>query len=208
MRYFSFILLLLISIETTGQQFPSQIWHDGKVVLLEGDTIRGQIRYSQETDIVELMLKESNTAIALTGRKLLYFEIFDELSKGYREFYALPFALNGNYETPILFEVLIEGRPVSLLSRERIENQVVNSPYSIGGSYSRVILKYSYFFLNEKGKITRFGGSRKDVEWAFKDKAQLIKKYMKQNRIRPEKRTDLMRVVAFYNSLFNSNKTN
>ena len=77
MRYFFCFFISVVFLESNAQRFPSELWHAGKVVLLEGDTIKGQIRYSQETDVVELMLKESNTAIALTGRKLLYFEIFD-----------------------------------------------------------------------------------------------------------------------------------
>ncbi len=202
MRYFLFLIVTYFSLDVTAQRFPSEVWHKGKVVLLEGDTISGQVRYSQETDIVELMLEESNTAIALTGRKLLYFEIFDALSNRYREFYALPFAVNGSYEIPILFEVIHEGRPKSLLSRERIENQVVTSPYTMGGAFSRLVLKYSYYFLNQKGKISLVGKSKKELIHTFRDKNTAMKKFIKSNKIRPERRQDLLKTIIYYNSLF------
>lgn len=201
MRIRSIIFLLFISVVATAQEFPSQVWHSGKIVLIEGDTLKGQIRYSQETDIVEFLDKPSNTAIALTGQKVLYFEIFDQLARQYREFYALPFALNGDYEIPIFFEVIHEGKPMSLLSRERLEYQVVNSPYAVGASFSRLTLQYTYFFLKRNGEIQRFNGTRKELPYYFKNKLQEIKKYVKNNRIKPERRADILGVVLYYNQL-------
>lgn len=201
----AFVILFLAS-ATLGysQEFPSQLWHDGTIVLIEGDTLKGQVRYSQETDIVEFLDEPSNTAIAMTGQKVLYFEIFDRLARQYREFFALPFALNGDYEIPIFFEVIHEGRPMSLLSRERLEYQVVNSPYAIGASFSRLTLQYTYFFLNYKGEIKRFQGSRKELPYYFRDKMQPIKKYVKANKVRPERRADILGVVLYYNELHGS----
>ncbi len=192
-----------VFLQAKSQEFPSQLWHDGKIVLLEGDTLRGQIRYSQETEIVEFMSKGMNTAIAFTGRKLLYFEIFDGTVNQYREFFALPYALSGNYETPVLFEVIHEGQPFSLLSRERVEYRVVNSPYAVGASYSRLELMYTYYFLNGKGRIIRYNGSKKELPYIFKNRAAQIKKYVKSNRIRSDNRADLLKVLMYYNTLFN-----
>ncbi|MEQ8926977.1 MAG: hypothetical protein RLO81_14245 [Fulvivirga sp.] len=198
LSFFFFIIILTAQ----AQDFPSQVWHDGKIVSIEGDTLRGQIRYSQETDIVEYIADGMRTALALTGRKLLYFEIFDKTVSRYREFYALPYALNNDYEAPILFEVIHEGRPFSLLSRERVEYRVVNNPYAIAGTYSRLELVYTYYFLDAKGGIQRFGGSKRDLEWIFKNREDKIKKFIKQKKIRTDRRGDLLKVVLYYNSLF------
>ncbi len=195
-------LLSFYSYATFGQQFPSQIWHDGKIVLLEGDTLVGQIKYSQETDIVEYTHNNIKTGIALSAKKVLYFEIFDRMVNRYREFYALPYAINSDYETPLMFEVIFSGQPITVLSREKIEYRVVNNPYTIAGSYSRMELVYTYYFITKDGRIRRFSGNRKDLLWLLKDRSSDIKKYMKTNRIRPERRADMVRVVAYYNSLF------
>ncbi|HNP18478.1 MAG TPA: hypothetical protein PKL31_08605 [Fulvivirga sp.] len=203
------LLVFIISCTTqvVAQDFPSQVWHDGEIVLLEGDTLKGQVKYSQETDIVEFTRGNANTAIAFSARKVLYFEIFDRSVNRYREFYALPFAVKGDYETPVVFEVILEGRPITILSRERIEYKVVNYPYAVSGTYSRLELMYTYYFLGKDGKIKVFPGSKKDLIWMLKDKSQLIKKFMKANRIRPERRVDLIKTVDYYNSLFKETKT-
>ena len=204
---FLLTICIFFSLYSFGQEFPSEIWHEGKIVLIEGDTLTGKVRYSQETEIVEYIGGGMGTAIALTGRKILYFEIFDNTVGRYREFYALPYAINNDYETPILFEVIYEGKPLTLLSREKIEYQVINNPYTMGGSYTRTVLNYTYYFLTEKNGIKRFNGSKKDLEYLLSDRSQLIKKYIKQERIRPEKRSDIMKVVFYYNSLFESKKS-
>lgn len=198
-------LLSFYSFSNYGQQFPSQIWHDGKIVLIEGDTLVGQIKYSQETDIVEYTRDNIKTGIALSAKKVLYFEIFDRMVNRYREFYALPYAINSDYETPLMFEVIFSGQPVTVLSREKIEYRVVNNPYTIAGSYSRMELVYTYFFINKEGRIRRYSGNRKDLVWLLRDKSSEIKKYMKTNRIKPERRADIIRVVAYYNTLFEKN---
>jgi hypothetical protein len=206
-RVFLFVFIVSAAQQVAGQDFPSQIWHDGEVVLLEGDSLRGQIKYSQETDIIEFSNSRLKTAVALSARKVLYFEIFDRTVNRYRQFYALPYAIKGDYETPLMFEVILEGRPVTILSRERIEYKVVNNPYALSGTYSRLELMYSYYFLSKDGKIKRFQGSKKDLIWMLKDKTQLIKKFIKTNKIRPERRMDLVKTINYYNSLFDKTET-
>lgn len=190
----------------SAQDFPSQVWHDGHIVLIEGDTLTGQIRYNQETDVVEYMMPDMKTAIALTGQKILYAQIFDNITRQYRDFFALPYALNGDYETPILFEVLIEGKPLTLLSRERLEFRVVNSPYA-GASYSRMEIVFTYFFLRENGEIEPFNGNKKQLLWLMRDKSSEVKKFIKSNRLRTERRSDLIKLVYYYNNLFSPTHT-
>lgn len=201
-------LFILISFFIAGsaaaQEFPSELWHDGKIVLLEGDTLTGQVKYSQESDIVEYSRDNLKTGIALSAKKVLYFEIFDRTINRYRSFYALPYAVSGDYETPLMFEVIEAGRPMTLLSREKIEYKVVSNPYAMAGTYSRLELDYTYYFLKEDGKIQRYFGSKKDLIHLLRDKNSEVKKYMKANRIRPDRRRDIVRVVAYYNSLFES----
>lgn len=206
-RSFLITILVFTCLSVFGQSFPSELWHEGKIILIEGDTLTGKVRYSQETEIVEYIGNGMSTAVALTGRKILYFEIFDNTAGRYREFYALPYAINSDYETPILFEVIHEGKPVSLLSRERIEQQIINNPYTMTGSYTRTILTYTYYFLTEKNGIKRFNGSRKDFEYLLSNRSQEIKKYVKQNHIRTDRRGDILKVVLYYNSLFGNNET-
>ena len=121
-RRLLFILLIILpSLFAYSQDFPSEIWHKGKVVLEDGDTLAGNIKYDFDNDLIQL---SQNTLVkTYSARKILYFEIFDETANSFRYFYSLPYKIHGNYEVPILFEVLYEGK-LSLLSREQIVTEI------------------------------------------------------------------------------------
>ena len=194
-------ILLLICTSVNAQKFPSEIWHEGKLVLIEGDTIRGHIKYDLEKDLVQYT-QDRSIIKAYTARKLIYFEIFDGTVDKFRQFYVLPFSARSNYAAPFIFELVHEGRRMSLLSRESIEYQVTNYPYTMSGTYTRLVLTYTYFFLDSEGSIERFNGKRGDLVRIMNKKGAEMKRYIKVNKIRPEKRPDLLRTVIHYNSLF------
>lgn len=55
MRRFCFIVLsILIFSNANSQEFPSEMWHNGKVVLLSEDTITGQLKYDFQNDLVQV----------------------------------------------------------------------------------------------------------------------------------------------------------
>ena len=101
-------LLCLISSTTTQaqryqqqQKFAFEFWHEGKVVIEGGDTLRGQVQYNMQTELVQLQI--NNKLETLTPRKVVFFEIFDQTVNRYRQFYSLPFALTGQYKAPVFF---------------------------------------------------------------------------------------------------------
>lgn len=208
MKRLALSFFFLFVLRATYAQFPSEVWHDGKLVLTQGDTLRGQIKYDLETDIVQFS-KDRKTIQTFTARKLLHFEIFDEISKTYRDFYVLPYSVTGNYQAPIIFELVYEGRKITLLSREAVEYQVTNYPYSVAGSYTRLVLVYTHYFLTDEGKIIEFDDKKKTLyRDIMSDRSSEIKKFIKNNRLRVDRRVDLLKTVAYYNSLFDetSNK--
>src|SRR5882757_6203844 len=103
-RYFIFFFLLFISVYGYAQlygsstKFPFDYWYEGKIVLETGDTLHGQVKYSLD-DLVQV--SKSRTLETYTARKVLFFEIYDASGKRYRQFYSLPFAVAGQYKTPI-----------------------------------------------------------------------------------------------------------
>src|SRR5947209_15493448 len=94
------IILVFLSLSTSSlaQVFPFDLWHDGKLVLESGDTIRGTIKY----DLQDLLqVKHNGRLESFSARKVVFFEIFDQSYKRYRNFYSLPFSPTGVYKTPI-----------------------------------------------------------------------------------------------------------
>lgn len=196
------IILILLGNVSIAQRFPSQVWHEGKLVMLEGDTLEGSIMYNQETDLIQYTINNRETIQTFTPRKILYYEIFDRTRNNYRHFYSLPYSLGGGYKAPILFELIHEGNKLTLLSRESIENKVISNPYASNGFYTRTELMYTYYFLGPEGRIEKFKGKKRDLLWIMKPKADLMKKFLKTNNIKVDRRPDLVRAVAYYNSLF------
>ena len=159
------ILTVLISgllLTIQAQEFPSDFWHNGKLVLTSGDTLNGKLKYDLAKDLVQVEI--DNKIVTLGAQKTHYFEIFDVTTDSYRQFYSLPYFTASGYKTPIFFEVVFEGR-LTLLCREYQTKQTshYNSYYWTGNSYSRMVLAYEYYFLKSNGEFIYFTEKKRDL---------------------------------------------
>ncbi len=202
-KWFLTIWVVISSFIIHAQKFPFEFWHEGRMVLLEGDTLKGTVKYNLENDILQF-LRPDKTIETYTARKALYFEIFDSYTDKYREFYALPFALGGDYKVPVFFEVLEEGR-LTLLARERVEVRNVNpNPYFYYNNFTREVLVYSFYFLDSKGAINEFNGNKNELLRILGRHGDEVNKYMRSNKLKSDNRQDLVKIIHYYNSLFRS----
>lgn len=193
-----FIASMHFSVVAGAQSWPFELWHEGKIALVSGDTLRGFVKYDLQQDLVQFST-DDRKADVYTARKVLFFEIFDESVHRYRRFFALPFGNRTGYKAPLFFELLEEGK-LTLLTREALEYKTYASPYTIG-SASRLVLVYKYYFLDADGNISEFRGNRNDLLDMFGKNAKQIDKYMRANRLKHDDRADLARIVAYYNTL-------
>jgi hypothetical protein len=192
--------ILGVPFRSLCQNWPFELWHDGKIVLETGDTLKGLVKYDLQQDIVQFEMPNKRTE-AFSARKILFFEIFDTSVKQYRRFFAMPFTTGGgNYKVPVFFELLEEGK-ITLLAREALEYRTYSSPYYVG-SYTRLVLVNKFFFLEENGDIVEFLGTRRDLLDKMGKKGPEVEKYIKSNHLRIEDKYDFAKVVAYYNSLF------
>ena len=204
-RKFFHILALLAGVflgvnRSHAQQnlWPSELWYEGKIVLTDGDTLKGLVKYDMQKDLVQYTMNDRSAEV-FTARKVIFFEIFDEANNRYRRFFTLPFETTSGYKTPVFFELLEEGK-MTLLSREFLEYKNFSSPYAI--SYSRLVLSYKFFFLNENGSIEEFSGNKNDLLDRMGRNSGDVEKYMRKNRLKLEDRDDFTRLVDYYNSFF------
>lgn len=210
----TFFLLLLLNLGISGiaQDFPSELWHPGKLVLLSEDTIIGKIKYDLQNDVVQINVR--NVLQTYSARKLLYFEIFDETIESHRHFYSLPYAVQKDYEIPLLFEVLYEGQ-LSLLCREEVVTESVpqynaypynsyyrNAPFN--NNQQRARLSYQYYFLDRKGGVQNYHLKKNELMTFFQKHHQEVKRYIKKNNLKHDRMRDLVRVTAYYNALLDS----
>ena len=192
------ILLALANLKVSAQQWPFELWHEGKIVLESGDTLRGLVKYDFQQDLVQYTPDDKKTE-AFSARKVLFFEIFDNTVKKYRQIFALPFTNSTGYRAPVFFELLEEGK-MTLLSREVLEYRNYTSPYYVG-SFTRQVLVNKYFFLDQKGNITEFTGNKSDLLNLMGKKSDDVEKYIKANRLKYDDKYDFARIVAYYNSI-------
>src|SRR5690606_8124544 len=198
---FQILSLILFSLFVTlaeAQRWPSDYWHDGKIVLVQGDTLKGPVQYDLQQNVV-LLGRGGSILDTYSARKVLFFEIFDVTANRYRQFYALPFAAAGSYETLIFFEFLEDGK-LTLLSREYVEYSTQTHGF-YGVTYSQQILVYQYFFLGEKGQLEEFSGGKTELLNLMGRYADHVDKYMRANKLRIDDKYDFARIVAYYNSL-------
>ena len=200
MRVLLGFCLVFIGFSSFSQRFSSEIFHEGFLVSTGKDTLKGDLKYDLEANVLTVLA--AGKTRSYSSHKVFYFEIFDKIQNNYRQFYAIPYAVNYDYKIPVFFEVVYEGK-LSLLRREKIYTQTVNttSAYWGGGSISQEVIKYSYFFLNDNGRITYFNGKKKELLRFMVDKHSDVKQFIKQNRLDTDEVTDLIRITAFYNSI-------
>lgn len=196
-------VLLLLWYASTGvqaQEWPFELWHEGKVVLLEGDTLRGLVKYDMQQDLLQYNGASGQKVVAYSARKVLFFEIFDNTVHRYRQFFALPFNTPAGYKSAVFFELLEEGK-MTLLVREALEYRTYTNPYYVG-SYSRLVLVYKYFFMDDNGKIEEFTGDKRDLLDLMGKNADDVEKYIKTNRLKVDEKYDFAKIIAYYNSLY------
>ena len=195
------IMMSLTALE--AQNFPSEFWHEGWVVTDEGDTVKGEIKYDLADDLVQM--KVDDRLNAFSSRKIIYLEFYDRTNENYRQFYSLPYAVNYEYKVPMLFELLYEG-PLSLLTREAIVQETLPAMpgYAMGGygyGQTRQRLAYTYYFLDEKGNVRLYNGKKPELQTAMRDHWSEVKSFIKKNHLSADKMRDLVRIVAFYDSV-------
>ena len=201
--YKRLILLFLVftfsfSIKTIAQQFPSQLWHQGYVITVKKDTVRGLIKYDMEANSIQAKTKQK--VFSFSSHSILISEIFDETVGNNRMFYSIPYELNSGFKTRMLFELLLEG-PVSLLAREEIVQETATTNNFGGPQLVRDRLRYNFFFLDNKGEIQFYNGKRSDLISFMSRKGGLVKSFIKENKLKTDEVRDLIRIVAFYNSI-------
>lgn len=196
---------LLLTLQLGAQNFSMQRWHrDGLLVTSSQDTLLGTLKYDIPSNSVQIFSPTDLQKRILTfnSKKVMYFEFFDKKLDHMRNFYSIPFQIRANYKAPILFEILYEGE-LTLLAREKIVVEIESydsfSPYRT--TQTNEYLVYDFFFIDEEGKINSYEGKKNDFYSVLTSHQDQVKRYVKKNKLKLGDLKDMIRVVAFYNSL-------
>lgn len=194
------VLYLLVGLGTIfAQQFAFEYWHEGKVILDTGDTLKGALKYDMQNDLLQFQVNEKNQSF--TARKVLFYEIFDVTIKQYRQFYSLPYSVSSGYKAPVFFELLAEGK-ITLLCREALEYRSYSSSFYYYGSTTRLVLVYKYFLLQDDGNIVEYNGKKSDWLDVMDKRSDDVQRYAKTNKLSFDDKSELVKIITYYNSFF------
>ena len=188
---------------TKAQEFSMDMWHEGRVILMLEDTIPGSLQYDLDNDLIQIA--GEGVIKTYSSRKILCFEFVDALTESFRVFYALPYRVRPNYKAPVIFEIVCEGR-LTLLSREHLVVEanttydIYNNPVYLGTTTK---LAYDYYFLYQTGEIVPYY-KKKKLLWKeiFRDYGSEMKQYIKENKLKSDRKADIVKMVIHYNSLW------
>ena len=191
--------LVVVVAPASAQEFAFEYWHEGKIVLEGGDTLRGLVKYNLQTDLVQL--QGEKIIETFTARKVMFFEIFDQTVKRYRQFFSLPYSTSGSYKAPVFFELLEEGK-LTVLCRETLEYRTYSPSFYFYGTTTRLVLVNKYFLMDDDGSILEFSGKRNDWLYLMGNYQEDVQKYSRTNRLSFDEKYELAKIISYYNSLF------
>lgn len=206
---YAFLVLFSIGfINNAHAQLPNEAWHGGFLVLNDFDTVRGEIKYNFQNNLVQV--RQGEKILSFSTQVFVSFSIHDQISKRYRAFYSVPFSLKSAYKAPVLFELLQEGEHLTLLAREVMVVENVSNfgsfYYSPRNSMSRERLDYEFYFMKKDAKIVRYNKKKRDLYFIMNDRSSEMKRIMKKKKLKHDRAAGLVRITAYYNELKAGNK--
>lgn len=192
-----------------------QEWPQGKVVLVNGDTLYGALTYYRTPDIVKVR-HEDGSISSVTPVNVKYF-IAQEMPSGRSyTFRTLNWDMgkaNSGFKKPTFFEELNRGA-LTLITRETYSisgNRGYNNTtsyydpgYYAGNSGLEDQVIELYFILLQSGEIVSLRNLRKDLHTLFGEKSKDVKSYIKLNKLDYEKPHELVAIINYFNSLVSS----
>lgn len=190
-----FILALLMGQTVRAQNFinDKNDWFRGFVVFTNEDTLRGEVQFEMQTNLLKLRFADGIIK-TYTAHRISTFQFYDPLILLRRRLVTLPYSKKGNYEQPTFFHVMTEGN-ITLLYRENIKNSYIWDTKTLKNP------DYVIYFLFEDGTIKPFNGTPKQLETYLPNHQEEVLDFANQRKLNPATPFDLMRIIEFYNQL-------
>ncbi len=196
-----FFWLIFFSFALNAQEFSLEKWHYGEIDLNSGETLKGFIRYNFKDNIVDY--NWGKTYRKFSARNLSAFQIKDTLTQQIRTFYTFLLPNLNQDLVPSFLELLVEG-DISLLSRSFIKHKTrnyYNSSFSGLSVSSYRALEHDFFIIKNHKKIIPLPISPQDIINSFNHHKEKLETYRKKNRLKLSKKTDIIKIVNYYNAL-------
>ncbi len=172
--------------EITGNPFLFSKWDNVGVVYSQGNSYSyKKLNYNILSDDIGT-LKSKDSVLTFDKVKIDSFIVKNIKFRKYHD---------------LFYEVLYQGSKISLLKKYEI--QIVEgmfNPTDGTKEKSRFKTTDDYYIKNSQG-VVKFIPSKKSFSAIFEGNADMVKKYMKQNRLSLKKEKDLIDIFEYYNQL-------
>jgi len=185
---FIFLYRNTVKKELKGNPFLSSSWQEGILVDKLGRSYPVNARYEVLHDEIQLLVNED--------LKTVHAQSIEGIRIANTIFVATEFEMDDQEQFGYL-ELLSEGK-ICLFKRHEASANVK------GGETWVVPEKPRYFYTIEDEPVKELELRRKDVFALFDEKEDLMKEYIREKNLDYNKETDLVQLVAHYNSLAKS----
>ena len=183
--------------EGRQDQYISDSWHTGTLLLLNGDSIHQYpLKYNLTTQTVEVDVKGVVKVVPLTEVRQFYW-----IERGKRADY-----INGSGYTmtgePLrgCMQLLCEGK-VSLFKRPFLKIQKANyrPELDVGSVENKAIREHTYYLA--RGRDILEVKNKSDVYDFFRQHRATVRKYAREQNLHPKEQEDFVTIVEYYNQL-------
>lgn len=165
-----------------AQEFPSEYWHKGSIILKQGDTLQGTLKYNLSENL--LLFQKQKGYATYRPSEVLAFSFFDALDSIPRHFSSQEVFINEQYQLEMFFELLLVNKQ-NLFARERIQLSRQAAMASQGFMISDYELGFDYYYLSQDSLYLQpIRNTRKGLYFLFGEHKDQMKKFMKSHKIR------------------------
>jgi len=183
--------------ETKGTPYYRDFFSSGVVYAESTDESLGyQMRYNIYNDQIEVQNSDDNSIVAINKNPNFLCKILEDSFK-YLEYKNKNDVLTGGY-----FQVLSEGKTTLLLKYDcEYQPEKVGNPPVFKVTPAKFITKKTYYLLSED-KLTLISTKKKKFLEIFSEYKGQVNNYINRNNLNTNKDRDIIRIIAYYNSLF------
>ncbi|MCI4668347.1 MAG: hypothetical protein MRZ79_09425 [Bacteroidia bacterium] len=172
-------------------------WYPGEVITKGGGKLTG---YKFKYDVVNhnIDLQYGDSVKVLPGNLIKEFTLYH--TAGNRRFVDLNSELKVNTYQLGFFEIIAVG---DLILLGKMETELLRSNYvathDAGSSRDKFVKKHSYFML-KNGELIRIPKKKSEAITFFEKEKKGTTAFMKENKIKCKKRSDLLKIFNYLNS--------
>jgi hypothetical protein len=206
--FYGFILLSkFCAAQDIKNEYPKYEWAEG-IIQINNIQLKGLIQYDEFNRIIRYQSIDENETKSFREKDVIWIEIFDKENGKVIKFYSLPYQYEDlQKEEFFLFEVIYEFSTFAILSRlsNTTATYVTVDPRGNLMPREKTFNQKDIFFFNETRlvELTPNESSNKNLFESSIEPASFnrVLEYMKEKKLKFRSKEDILKAMAFYESL-------